>query len=46
MDLKFFLNQNILDGSRQFFKEILDINVAPAANTEIKIQEFLKRSAY
>lgn len=42
MDLKFFLNKDILDGSRQFFKEILDINVAPAVNTEIKIQEFLK----
>ena len=42
MDFKFFLNKDILAGSRQFFKEILDINVAPAVNTEIKIQEFLK----
>jgi len=42
MDLKFFLDKDILDGSRQFFKEILDINVAPAVTTEIKIQEFLK----
>lgn len=42
MDLSFFLKGNILEGSRQFFKEILDINVAPAVKTEIKIQEFLK----
>jgi len=42
MDLKFFLDKDILDASRQFFKEILDINVAPAVTTEIKIQEFLK----
>lgn len=42
MDLKFFLDNNILDASRQFFREILDINVAPAVQTEIKIQEFLK----
>lgn len=42
MDLKFFLDKNILDSSRQFFKEILDINVAPAVKTEIKIQEFLR----
>jgi hypothetical protein len=42
MDLKFFLDKDILDGSRHFFKEILDINVAPAVNTEIKIQDFLK----
>lgn len=42
MDLSFFLKGNILDASRQFFREILDINVAPAVKTEIKIQEFLK----
>jgi hypothetical protein len=42
MDLKFFLNQNILDGSRQFFKEILGINIAPASMTEINLQKFLK----
>lgn len=42
MDLKFFLDKNILDASRQFFKDILDINVAPAVKTEIKIQDFLK----
>ena len=42
MDLKFFLDKNILDASCQFFKEILDINIAPAVKTEIKIQGFLK----
>src|ERR1035437_6727927 len=42
MDLKFFLDKNILEASQQFFKEILDINVAPAVKTELKIQEFLK----
>ncbi len=42
MDLKFFFDKNILVASQQFFKEILDINVAPAVKTEINIQEFLK----
>ena len=42
MDLKFFLDKNILDASHQFFSEILDIKVAPAVKNEIKIQEFLK----
>jgi hypothetical protein len=42
MDLSFFLTENILESSLQFFKEILGINVAAAIKNEIKLEEFLK----
>jgi len=42
MDLTFFLHNNILVSGERFFKDILDINVAPATKSEIKIREFIK----
>jgi len=41
MDLTFFLHQNILESGKQFFKEILSIDVAPATISEIKIRDFI-----
>jgi len=42
MDLKFLLQDSILKGSTWFFKEILDITIAPAATSEIDLSDFLK----
>ena len=42
MDLSFFINQNILEAGKSFFKEILDITIAPATTSVIPIKEFLK----
>ncbi|HSV88866.1 MAG TPA: N-6 DNA methylase [Bacteroidales bacterium] len=42
MDLSFFNRANILESTQQFFKTVLDINIAPAAQSEINLQEFLK----
>lgn len=42
MDLRFFKSENIFDSSHKFFKEVLDINVAPAIKSEIEVTEFLQ----
>jgi len=42
ISLTFFLHENILESGERFFKNILDINVAPATTSEIKIREFIK----
>lgn len=42
MNLTFFLNQNILEAGNTFFKDILNINIAPAARSGLSIKEFLK----
>lgn len=42
MDLTFFFNKNILEAGTLFFKEILNIDIAQAAKSEISVKEFLK----
>lgn len=42
MDLSFFIDYNILDAGNLFFREILNINLAPAAKSGLDIKEFLK----
>jgi len=42
MDLSFFNHTNILESAQQFFVNVLDINIAPVAKSEINLAEFLK----
>jgi adenine-specific DNA-methyltransferase len=42
MKLEFFNNTQVLDSTQQFFSSVLDINIAPAAKSEINLVEFLK----
>lgn len=42
MKLDFFNNNHIIESSQQFFSSVLDINIAPAAKSEINVTEFLK----
>jgi adenine-specific DNA-methyltransferase len=42
MDLTFFMQQNILESCKKFFKEILSIDIAPTTTSEIKIKDFIR----
>lgn len=42
MDLSFFHDHEILEAGNIFFKSILNIDIAPAARSEISVKEFLK----